>query len=117
MTPLSPVSVLLVEDNLGDARLTRELLAEAAGAAFHVDHTTTLSSALQRLRGDTPESAHYDLVLLDLSLPDAHGIEGIAAVQETRPDLPIVVLTGTDDETISIGAVQAGAQDYLVKGR
>jgi signal transduction histidine kinase len=117
MAPRHTVSVLLVEDNLGDARLTRELLAEAVGGAFDVHHTTTLSSALHKLRDDNAESSPWDVVLLDLSLPDAHGLEGIAAVQEARPDLPIVVLTGTDDETISIGAVQAGAQDYLVKGR
>jgi signal transduction histidine kinase len=117
MTAMTPVSVLLVEDNLGDARLTRELLAEAAGAAFHITHTTTLSAAIRMLRGEESDSRSVDVVLLDLSLPDSHGLEGIAVIQNARPDLPIVVLTGTDDETISIGAVQGGAQDYLVKGR
>jgi signal transduction histidine kinase len=117
MIASSPITVLLVEDNLGDARLTRELLAEAVGGAFQVHHATTLSGALQRLRGEVPVADRLDVVLLDLSLPDSHGLGGIATVQEARPDLPIVVLTGTDDEAISIGAVQAGAQDYLVKGR
>ncbi|MGE5538637.1 MAG: ATP-binding protein [Gemmatimonas sp.] len=116
MTPRSAVSVLLVEDNLGDARLTRELLAEAEGGAFRIHHTTTLTAALQRLTLDSAET-RCDVVLLDLSLPDAHGLEGVSAIQGTRPDLPVVVLTGTDDDTVSIGAVQAGAQDYLVKGR
>jgi signal transduction histidine kinase len=117
MTYGSTVSVLLVEDNLGDARLTRELLAEAAAGAFRIHHATTMKGALQKLRGEEEGVGPVDVVLLDLSLPDSHGLGGIGVVQEARPDLPIVVLTGTDDETISIGAVQSGAQDYLVKGR
>jgi signal transduction histidine kinase len=115
MSSEPPVNVLLVEDNLGDARLTRELLAETNHGGFRVQHTTTLAGALDHLKGSGPENA-CDVILFDLSLPDSHGLEGIAHIQGARPDLPVVVLTGTDDRTISIEAVQAGAQDYLVKG-
>jgi len=115
MSSEPPVNVLLVEDNLGDARLTRELLAETNHGGFRVRHTTTLAGALDHLKGTGPENA-CDVILFDLSLPDSHGLEGIAHIQGARPDLPVVVLTGTDDRTISIEAVQAGAQDYLVKG-
>ena len=116
MSSVSPVNVLLVEDNLGDARLTRELLAEANTGVFRVHHTITLADALAYLAGEGADGA-CDVILFDLSLPDSHGLGGIAHLQVARPELPIVVLTGTDDESISVAAVQAGAQDYLVKGR
>lgn len=115
MSLASPVNVLLVEDNLGDARLTRELLAEANNGGFRVHHATTLARALERLASEGPDNAS-DVILFDLSLPDSHGLEGIAQLQMAHPELPIVVLTGTDDESISLEAVHAGAQDYLVKG-
>jgi signal transduction histidine kinase len=115
MSPSSPVNVLLVEDNLGDARLTRELLAESHSSMFRLHHTTTLADALSYLGGEGANAC--DVILFDLSLPDSHGLSGIAHLQVFRPELPIVVLTGTDDESISVAAVQAGAQDYLVKGR
>jgi DNA-binding NarL/FixJ family response regulator len=116
MPPTSPVNVLLVEDNPGDARLTCELLAESDNGAFGVHHTITLSEALSYLAGDGADGA-CDVILFDLSLPDSNGLGGIAHLQAKHPELPIVVLTGTDDESISVAAVQAGAQDYLVKGR
>jgi signal transduction histidine kinase len=115
MSTAPPVNVLLVEDNLGDARLTRELLAETNSGAFCVHHATTLADALERLAAEGPENAS-NVILFDLSLPDSHGLGGIAQLQAVHPELPIVVLTGTDNESISIEAVQAGAQDYLVKG-
>ena len=115
MSSASPVNVLLVEDNLGDARLTRELLAEVNNGGFRVHHATTLASAIERLTAEGPDNAS-DVILFDLSLPDSHGLGGIAQLQATHPQLPIVVLTSTDDASISLEAVHAGAQDYLVKG-
>lgn len=106
-----PIRLLLVEDNPGDARLIRESLREAASLDFTLTHAERLSEALQRL-----EEAPADLVLLDLSLPDAHGIETVRRMLDAAPELPIVVLTGLADETVAMQAVQAGAQDYLVKG-
>jgi signal transduction histidine kinase len=109
--PEAPVKVLLVEDNPGDARLTVEALKEAGAHRFAVSHVERLADAQQRLR-DEP----FDLVLLDLSLPDASGLATVRRVEGADPSIPIVVLSGQDNETLALEAVQAGAQDYLVKG-
>ena len=103
--------VLLVEDNPGDARLLRTLLS-AVPADFTWVYAERLSAAIELLRSEP-----LDLVLLDLSLPDSQGLETFTRLFPHAICLPIVVLTGTDDETLALQAVQAGAQDYLVKGR
>ncbi len=105
------IDVLLIEDNPGDARLTRALLDEVAFARFAVTVAPNLTDGLARLG-----AGGWDVVLLDLSLPDAVGLEGVRAVEAARPDLPVVVLTGLDDPEVSTRAVQEGAQDFLVKG-
>jgi signal transduction histidine kinase len=104
--------ILLVEDNPGDARLIRETLREAESFPFELAHADRLASAEERLAAEA-----FDVVLLDLSLPDAHGLETVRRTLAAAPEAPIVVLTGLDDETLAVTAVQAGAQDYLVKGR
>ena len=104
--------VLLVEGNAGDARLVREMLAEAGALPFDLMHVSRLSDALKRLK-----EAEFDAVLLDLNLPDARGLQAIAPVSDTAPDVPIVVLSGLWDESLAVAAVQRGAQDYLVKGQ
>jgi signal transduction histidine kinase len=106
-----PVRVLLVEDNPGDARLIREMLSDAQGIALSVDRVDRLATGLDRLKSD-----HFDVVLLDLGLPDGSGIETVIRAQEQAPHVPIVVLTGLEDEALALEAVHAGAQDYLVKG-
>lgn len=106
-----PLKVLLVEDNPGDARLIRELLAETRGAPFHLEHADRLSLGLERLA-----AAAVDVILLDLSLPDAQGLDTFVKTQAQAPGVPIVVLTGADDDMLALEAVQSGAQDYLVKG-
>src|SRR4051794_26508164 len=98
--------VLMVEDNLGDADLVREALGGAAGVK--IEHAEDLAQARAQL-----STAPVDVVLLDLSLPDAAGLEGVAILQREVPSVPIVVLTGTDDDVLGASAVQAGAQDYL----
>ena len=104
--------VLLIEDNPGDARLIREMLAEHPEASFRLDCVDRLSRALEMLAsGDTR------LILLDLTLPDSHGLETFAKVYAHSPKVPIIVLTGNDDQTVALSAVKTGAQDYLVKGR
>ena len=113
MTAIPPIRVLLVEDNAGDARLVREHLRDADGALpFTLDSFPTLTAAAASLAGSRP-----DIVLLDLSLPDSFGLETLARWQLTAPELPVVVLTGSDDEALAVAAVREGAQDYLVKGR
>lgn len=106
-----PLRLLLVEDNPGDARLLRALLLESAPASWELVHAARLADAEPYLA-----AGGIDAVLLDLSLPDAHGLETVARMRALAAELPIVVLTGTDDEALAVQAVQAGAQDYLVKG-
>jgi two-component sensor histidine kinase/CheY-like chemotaxis protein len=103
---------LLAEDNPGDARLLREMLVEAEPPGFRLTHTPRLDEALGRLGRE-----RYDIVLLDLQLPDAQGFETFARAQVRAPHLPIIVLTGNDDRELALKAVRHGAQDYLVKGR
>ena len=105
-------SILLVEDNPGDVRLIQEMLKESWPGKFEFLHSTTISDAIKRL--PSPGSG---CVLLDLNLPDADEVNTVAHLTTAAPDLPIVVLTGRDDEATALEAVQAGAQDYLIKGR
>jgi PAS domain S-box-containing protein len=106
-----PVRLLLIEDNPGDARLIREFVSEIIGSRYLVQCAEDLSKGLELLA-----APDFDLVLLDLSLPDSQGFDTFAALQARAPDLPIVVVTGFNDELLAVQAVQAGAQDYLVKG-
>ena len=108
----TPIRILLVEDNPGDARLIREMLAEVRGVAFDVQRGDRLSTSLERLA-----EGGIDLVLLDLSLPDSQGLDTFARVYAQAPDVPIVLLTGLDDADLAVRAVREGAQDYLVKGQ
>ena len=103
--------VLLVEDNPGDVRLVREWLREGNPTAFHIVHVARLAEALLETR-----RSHFDAVLLDLSLPDGHGLDTLRQFQAAAPHLPIVVLSGLHDEALALEAVRRGAQDYLVKG-
>lgn len=112
MTGPEPVRILLVEDNPGDARLLRETLREAEGFPFELKHAVRLADA-----ADAFADCAADVVLLDLSLPDAHGLDTVRRMLEVAPGTPIIVLTGTDDERLALQAVHAGAQDYLAKGR
>jgi pilus assembly protein CpaE len=103
--------VLLVEDNPGDVRLVRETLASQSIARFDLISVSRLGDALIRLRGEP-----FDAVLLDLSLPDAKGLDTLSRMRQRAPFVPIVVMTGQSDEALAIEAVNEGAQDYLVKG-
>jgi two-component system cell cycle sensor histidine kinase/response regulator CckA len=114
MKPMSDETtrVLLVEDNPGDARLLREALLEAQAENITLLHVDCLRKAFARLQ----EKA-FDLVLLDLSLPDATGLDTLVKMHAHSSQLAIVVLTGLDDETLAVTAVREGAQDYLIKGQ
>ncbi len=112
----SPIIVLLIEDNPGDARLIREMLAALAGAgqtaSFRLIHAGRLADGLAAL-----VQTAADVVLLDLSLPDSQGLDTFLRVRAAAPETPVVVLTGLEDEQAALKAIQAGAQDYLVKGQ
>lgn len=105
-------SILLVEDNPGDVRLVEELLRAAWVVPGSINHVSSVEDAIGRVAKDVPAC-----ILLDLSLPDAHGLGTLERVRDAHPSVPIVVLTGTDDEAQAVQAVQEGAQDYLIKGQ
>jgi two-component system sensor histidine kinase/response regulator len=102
--------VLLIEDNLGDARLIQESLAGGPGDPFDVETADRLGTALLRLR-----SGGIDAVLLDLSLPDSQGWDTFDKVKGEAPSVPIIVLTGLCDEALALRMVQGGAQDFVAK--
>ncbi|MBU1244796.1 response regulator [Myxococcota bacterium] len=105
----SPIHILLVEDNPGDARLVRELVHEAPDLEIH--HVQTLADGLAYL-----DQGCSDVVLLDLGLPDSSGMDTLRSFIGSAPSLPVVVLTGQNDEELGRLALREGAQDYLVKG-
>jgi PAS domain S-box-containing protein len=114
MQPISPrtsLRVLLVEDNTTDALVACDELAQAIDVAFTVEQATRLQTALALLAG-----ASFDVVLLDLSLPDCDGLDTFLRLRAAAPELPVVVLSHRVDEALALQAVHAGAQDYLVKG-
>jgi signal transduction histidine kinase len=111
-----PVRILLVEDNPADARLVQQtLLDSSAGetsAWFQLRVAERLSAGL-----DVLSAGDVDVVLLDLSLPDSEGLNTLTSFSTRAPALPIVVMTGLEDESVAVRALQAGAQDYLIKGQ
>ena len=106
------VKVLLIEDSPVDSRLLQLLLSESTSSHFALTHVERLADGLKRLSEE-----RFDVVLSDLTLPDCYGFETFQRLHAQVPDMPIIVLSGTDDETLAVKAVREGAQDYLVKGR
>ncbi|HLH16549.1 MAG TPA: response regulator, partial [Bryobacteraceae bacterium] len=104
------VSVLLIEDNPGDARLVSAALAESPAGLFRLVRADRLSAALPLLA-----EGRVDVVLLDPGLPDSDGLDTLAAIHRAAPHTPVVVLSGSTDEQFALEIVQAHAQDYLVK--
>jgi len=104
--------LLLVEDNPGDARLLREMLNDAGAYKTEMTQAESMREAESELRGRS-----FDIVLLDLGLPDAQGLEAVRRARAVAPRVPLVVLTGLDDESLATLALQEGAQDYLIKGQ
>lgn len=105
------IRILLIEDNPGDVRLIREMLSDAELFNCVLECTARLSAGLEHLAGQPA-----DIVLLDLGLPDSQGLDTLAKVCSQVPGIPVVVLTGMDDEGLALEAVRQGAQDYLLKG-
>ncbi|BAY11804.1 response regulator receiver sensor signal transduction histidine kinase [Calothrix sp. NIES-2098] len=114
MMATGSVKILLIEDNLAEARLLQEFLKQAQSKDFSVVHVQRLQNALQELTLDRALCS-YDVILLDLTLPDSEGLSSLPTLIGYAPSLPIVVLTNTNDEALAIEAVRQGAQDYLVK--
>ena len=104
------VNVLFIEDNPGDALLIQMQLSNTPKIQYKVTHVDRFTNALTCLRKND-----FDVVLLDLNLPDAMGLSTIEQIHAESPDVPIVVLTGNDDDEVGIEAVQKGSQDYLIR--
>lgn len=105
----NPITVLIIEDNPGDSRLIREILIEDGRQPFRLEYAESFSEGLNCLTEET------DIVLLDLSLPDSQGLDTFRMMYKKSPGIPIIILTGLDDETVAVNTVQEGAQDYLPK--
>lgn len=112
MTPqlIRTRKLLLVEDNSGDAELVAHMLENPDGEVYEISRATHLAEAIEGLR-----AAGVDVVLLDLDLPDSSGAKSVEALRLAAGAVPIVVLTGTDDESVANAAMKAGAHDYLTK--
>ena len=107
-----PTRILLVEDNPGDVRLVQEMLAEPGPNRFALEHVDSLGEALSCLN-----RTEFDLVLLDLCLPDSEALNSLTRIHAAAPRIPVVVLSGRDDDAVALQCMQRGAQDYLVKGK
>jgi PAS domain S-box-containing protein len=106
------IEILLFEDNPGDAGLIEEMLAEFASFPYELKNFETLSEGLSLLK-----ESQFDVILSDLGLPDSDGIDTFLEIHARNSRIPIIILTGMNDEKIGIEAVKKGAQDYLVKGQ
>lgn len=104
--------ILLMEDNPGDARLTQLLLEEVSDFPFELVHVTRFEQGMSVIAG-----GGFDVALIDLSLGDSHGIDTVRRMHQRAPLMPMIVLSGLEDETMAVVALQEGAQDYLVKGQ
>ncbi len=121
---ITVLNILLIEDNPGDTRLLQEILREVTTTRCQITPVMTLAAAIEKLSIDDLQiapsglpSSHFDVILLDLSLPDSQGLASFLDLHDRYPHIPIVVLTGLDDQNLAISAMQQGAQDYLIKGQ
>jgi DNA-binding response OmpR family regulator len=106
-----PIQALLIEDSPSDVLLLREGLGTDVSGQFALTHVERLEDGLKCLVRD-----RFDVVLLDLGLPDSQGLETVRKLRLQDWDVPVIILTGLDDETLAANALHEGAQDYLVKG-
>src|ERR1700728_374169 len=106
------LKVLLVEDNAGDVRLLREMFSKERAGSFELSHCLRMGEAERHL-----SKGGVDIVLLDMGLPDGHGLDTVRRAHAAAPGVPMIVLTGLDDEALAAEAMKEGAQDYLIKGQ
>lgn len=104
------IKILLIEDNPGDEKSIREMLKEADDNLYEIVHTPRLDDGIKTLVGDG-----FDLILLDLCLPDSEGMDTFNIMKYNSPDIPIIILTGIKKDIFAVSAIGRGAQDYLVK--
>ncbi len=109
---MEALRVLIVEDNPVDALCITEALEDTNGTKFAISHVETLAEGKERLGKED-----FNVLVLDLGLPDSQGIETFLRMKNSAPSVPIVVMSGLDDETLAMQAVRGGAQDYLLKGK
>jgi DNA-binding NtrC family response regulator len=112
MNPNDHIKVFLIEDSNDDAELIRRFLTAGQNMHIDVERVDTLSSAFKRLGEEK-----YDVILSDLGLSDSWGLVTFGKVHASSPEVPVIVLTGLDDEAAALEAVHRGAQDYLVKSQ
>jgi len=105
------IKVLIIEDSPVDYKVISGML-EKGGAGFEVEWAENLSNGLNWLRKD-----EFDIIILDLALPESDGFETFSKVRTDAPHVPIILLTGTDDDVLALDLVRRGAQDYMVKGK
>lgn len=106
------INILLIEDSPTQSKVIEEMFRDIPDTPFILAHADSLEKGLALLK-----TAAFDSILLDLTLPDSMGLDTFLSVHEAKPEMPVVVLSGSDDETLALKAVQEGAQDYLVKGQ
>jgi len=106
------IKVLIIEDDEGDAELICRFLSKAENIYFDTERVDLMSTGVDLLAKN-----NFDVILSDLGLPDSVGVETLVKLHNRYPDIPMIVLTALDDENTALGAVQSGAQDYLVKGQ
>ena len=107
-----PLQILLVEDNAGDVRLLREMFSKERRDAFQLTHLLRMSEAVIHLA-----KGGVDIILLDMGLPDGHGLDTVQRAHAAAPGVPLIILTGLDDEALAAEAMTQGAQDYMIKGQ
>ena len=107
-----PIKILLIEDNREDAIIIREMLKETSNISFELEHVDRLKTGFESLFNHS-----FDVLLLDLNLPDSWGFDTFIRTYDQAPELPIVIMSGFDDEDVAVKAVREGAQDYLIKGQ
>src|SRR5258708_2777611 len=106
------IQVLLVEDNADDAELLRQMFKRERPGSFNLTHLSRMSEAVSHLA-----TTQVDIVLLDMGLPDGHGLDTVLRARAAAPGAPLIVLTRLDDEELAAKAMKEGAQDYLIKGQ
>lgn len=106
------IKILLIEDNADDAKLIQHQLSKTLKFSFTLQHVIAIHKGLEALQQE-----RFDVVLLDLNLPDGSGISTVDAVSGQATEVPIIVLTGNDNDEVGVEAVKKGAQDYLIKGK
>ena len=108
----TPKRVLLLEKNPGDTLLIREILQQSSDILFELSYFDRLSAGLESLKQQT-----FDIILLDLSLPDTRGLESVVQISQAAPAIPILILSHLHDEPFAKEALRCGAQDYVIKSR